>query len=119
VQSAWILNASVKRNITFAGDSFAEAEGEAEGEADTGGTGAAAAAGAGVGAAALAGCAVDDAQYQRVIDVCQLRHDISTLPAGACSRCGTPARDCACTLVGTRTRICATVCEHAQATARR
>ena len=55
-QSAWVLNASLKRNTTFAGEAH------------------------GVGK----GLSVEDkeALYQKVVDVCQLRQDLEQLPSG-------------------------------------
>jgi len=55
-QSAWVLNASVRKNVVFAGEAH------------------------GVGAGQSA--AERDAAYERVIDACQLASDIRILPAG-------------------------------------
>jgi ATP-binding cassette subfamily C (CFTR/MRP) protein 1 len=57
-QTAWVLNTTLKNNITFAGDAYADASRD--------------------GSSAK----VRDTLYQKVLDVCQLRSDIEVLPAG-------------------------------------
>lgn len=61
-QTAWVLNATLKRNITFAGDAH---------NMDGGSSSAAA-----------------EARYQKVLDVCSLRSDLSVLPAGDATEIG-------------------------------
>ena len=56
-QTAWILNASVRTNITFALE-------------------------------AATGSPVTDEEYERVIDICSLRHDIETLTDGDATEIG-------------------------------
>lgn len=58
-QTAWVLNATVKKNITFAGDAFYPG---AEGRVPS-------------------ACKQED-MYQRALDACQLRSDVAILPAG-------------------------------------
>jgi ATP-binding cassette, subfamily C (CFTR/MRP), member 1 len=56
-QTAWILNASVKTNITFAYES-------------------------------TFGRPVSEERYQRILDICSLRHDITTLANGDATEIG-------------------------------
>jgi len=55
-QSAWVLNASLKRNTTFAGEAHGVGKGMTDEE--------------------------KEALYQKVVDVCQLRQDLEQLPSG-------------------------------------
>lgn len=55
-QSAWVLNASLKRNTTFAGEAHGVGKGMTSDE--------------------------KEALYQKVVDVCQLRQDLEQLPSG-------------------------------------
>jgi ATP-binding cassette subfamily C (CFTR/MRP) protein 1 len=69
LQSAWILNASVRKNITFAGEA-AEARRIAESD------------GTFVDVLSPDCQLVDEARYDRTMEVCQLAHDVSTLSHG-------------------------------------
>lgn len=62
-QTAWVLNTTVKQNITFAGDAHAGGGGVVRG-------------------AGRAHVCKDEEYYQRVLDACALRQDLAMLPAG-------------------------------------
>ncbi len=65
-QTAWVLNASVKQNVTFAGDAHVPGYSSEK---------------------RPRGCA-DEIHYARVLDACCLRPDLSILPAGDATEIG-------------------------------
>ena len=72
-QTAWVLNATVKQNITFAGDTHAGGGGMARIGADSSSTG---------------HTCKDEALYLRVVEACCLAPDLAILPAGDATEIG-------------------------------
>jgi ABC-type multidrug transport system fused ATPase/permease subunit len=80
-QTAWVLNATLKANVVFAGDSHAGGGGAALGGAGRAESGQMA------GGDAAARC-LDEDFYARVLDACALRADLAALPAGDATEIG-------------------------------
>ena len=90
-QTAWVLNATVKANVCFAGDLHAGGGGVALGASGREAAERTAASGAGVagtGAGSAAHSCGDEAMYAAVLDACALRPDLAALPAGDATEIG-------------------------------